>query len=179
MKGISFDNARRYVLDRHGEGPWQVVLDHVGPEDRVELEGVVSVGWYDVYLYARVLRAIDACLGQGDLRLLPQVGVFGAERDFNRTLRLFLRALNPPAIVNAQRRLWSHFHGAGVWDASVVPTGLRGVLKDWASDAALCQQLTGYLTRLVEFTGGKNVTVLHPECRSKGNPACVFDVQYR
>jgi hypothetical protein len=179
MKGISFDNAQRFVLDRFGEEPWLRVLERVGPDDRLELEGMVSVGWYDVYMYARMIRAIDACCGQGDLRLLPQLGAFAAERDFNRTLRLLLRALNPEAIVHAQRRLWSHFHGAGSWDASVVPTGLRGVLKDWASEPALCQQLVGYLTRLVEFTGGKNVNVLHPECRGEGRPACVFDVQYR
>src|ERR1043165_6427188 len=115
MKGIGFDNARRYVLERHGEDTWSRVLEQLGPEDRTQIEAAVPVGWYDVYLYARVLRAVDARCGAGDLRLLSLVGAFGAERDWNRTLRLLLRVLNPEAIVNAQRRLWSHFHDAGSW----------------------------------------------------------------
>lgn len=179
MKGISFENVRSYVKSQHGESAWARVLASMPATDRANLSSIVAVGWYDVQLFARLLRRLDVTLGRGDLALLPKVGQYEAEQDFGRALRVLMRVVSPAQMFRAERRLWSHFQSAGEWAFSPIPDGMRGTLDGWATDTALCAELQGYLVRLVEFTGGKEVVVLHDKCRARGHSSCIFDFLWR
>lgn len=178
MKGIGFVNVRTFVRNTQGERKWMQLISEMPADDRSALQSVIAVGWYDVNLFARLLRAIDATFGTGDLSLLRGVGAFEAEQDFGRAVRLLMRVVAPSQVFSAERRLWRHFQDSGEWQFSAVNGGVRGVLDGWAVDEALCVELSGYLVRLVEFTGGKNVTVDHSECRARGCNHCVFQFHW-
>ena len=178
MKGIAFSNVQSYVIKHHGDAAWSKMLSTMSQNDQAELGAVVAVGWYETLLFARLLRKIDVTFGTGNLRLLERVGRHEAEQDFNRVLRLLIRVLSPLQMFKAERRLWSHFHDSGSWEFRSLPKGMLGDLSGWAVDEALCVELVGYLVRLLEFTGGKNVRVSHAECRARGAPSCVFEFQW-
>lgn len=178
MKGIGFANVRNYVRERHGDSAWQRVLNSLPLAHREEVNAALAVGWYDVAHFAELLRAVDQVCGQGDLGLLREVGAAEAEQDLNRVLRIFLRVLTPSQIFKVEGRLWSHFQNSGTWVSSKVPGGVDARLTGWAVDAALCEELAGYLVRLVEFTGGKSVAVHHQTCRAKGHEHCVFEYRF-
>lgn len=178
MKGIGFANVRNYVRERHGDAAWQRVLNALPVTHREEVNAALAVGWYDVGHFAQLLRAVDAVCGKGDLRLLREVGAAEAEQDLNRVLRIFLRVLTPSQIFKVEGRLWSHFQNSGTWSSSKVPGGVDATLVGWAVDEALCEELAGYLVRLVQFTGGKTVAVHHQECRAKGYVRCVFEYRF-
>ena len=177
MKGVGLVNVRSYVLTHHGAEQWNLVLAALGPEDRESASGALAVGWYDVGVFARLLHAVDSVCGRGDLRLMDAVGAYEAEQDFNRVLRVFLRVLSPSQIFKAEARLWKHFQDSGDWNTVKVEGGMDAALSGWSVDEALCAELAGYLAKLVEYTGGKNVKVRHSECRARGAERCVF--QYR
>lgn len=179
MKGIGFENVRSYVKSKHGENAWGKVLASMSAADRACLTSIVAVGWYDVALFARLLRSVDQTLGSGDLSLLPKVGQHEAEQDFGRALRVLMRVVSPLQMFRAERRLWSHFQSSGEWVFTPLPDGMRGSLDGWYADTALCAELQGYLVRLVEFTGGKEAAVRHDKCRARGHAACVFDFRWR
>lgn len=176
MKGVGIVNVRAYVETLHGRHYWEDVLTLTASEDRPVLESAVGVGWYDVTLFARLLRAVDTVCGHGDLSLLGEIGEFEASQDFNRVLRVFLRVLTPMQIFKAEGRIWRQFQDAGSWHT--VPAkggnGMDATLCDWVVDEALCVELAGYLKRLVEFTGGRYVSVGHDECRARGAERCIF-----
>lgn len=178
MKGIGFDNVHNYVREKHGELAWRRVLEQLSPENREEVTAAIAIGWYDVQHFAALLRAVDQVCGQGDLKLLREVGRAEAEQDLNRVLRLFLRVLTPNQIFKVESRLWSHFQSHGTWKSVKVPGGVDATLRDWEVDAALCEELAGYLVRLVEFTGGKTPSVHHNICRAKGHDRCVFEYRF-
>lgn len=178
MKGIGFVNVRQYVLDKFGEAAWRATLGQMTAADRTMVESVVAVGWYDTYLFARLLRAIDKQCGRGDFGLLNEVGRYEAERDYNRALRMLLRVISPSSIFSGHARLWNHFQDKGKWSFEHKSLSTAGTLSGWATDAALCVELAGYLERMVEFTGGKNVTVSHATCRATGSNECVFNFRW-
>jgi hypothetical protein len=178
MKGIGFVNVRNYVLETHGAERWQEVLQTLTGSDKHEVEAAVAVGWYDVAHFAKLLRSIDEVCGRGDLRLLEKVGAYEAEQDFNRVLRVFLRVLSPGYIFKAEARLWSHFQDSGTWNSVKVDGGVNATLQGWAVDAALCRELAGYLVKVVEFTGGRSVSVEHNTCRALGDSRCVFEYRW-
>jgi hypothetical protein len=179
MKGIGFANVKKYVEAKHGHGKWLEVLASMGKEDAHIIDSFVAVGWYDVMLFAHLLRAIDRVCGANDLKLMDAIGKFEAEQDFSRVLRVFLRVLAPQHIFRAEARLWSHFQDTGTWTSVKVPGGMNAMLNGWAVDRALCTELAGYLVRLVQFTGGTDVTVRHAECRALGHPFCLFEYRYK
>lgn len=179
MKGIGFANVHHYVLTKHGQSAWQKVLESLAAPDRREVESSVAVGWYSTQLFGRLLRAVDRICGDGDLRILRDVGAFEADLDTHRSLRFLIRILHPSAIFTAERRLWSHFHDSGQWTFKSIPKGMDGRLDGWAVDLALCTELSGYLVRMVEFTGGKQVTVDHPECRGTGAASCLYQFRWQ
>ena len=41
-------------------------------------------------------------------------------------------------------------------------------------DELYCIELTGYLKRMWELVGARNVSVKHDECRAKGHDRCVW-----
>lgn len=178
MKGIGFVNVRNYVLETHGADRWDEVLRTLSKGIRHEVEAAVAVGWYDVAHFAELLRSVDEVCGRGDLRLLEKVGYYEAEQDFNRVLRVFLRVLSPGYIFKAEARLWSHFQDSGTWHSVRVDGGVDATLVGWAVDAALCRELSGYLVKVVEFTGGRNVSVEHNTCRALGDARCVFEYRW-
>jgi serine/threonine protein kinase len=179
MKGIGFVNVRRYVLDHHGEDSWQRVLRGLEPADREVASQALAVGWYRVSTFAALLRCIDRECGQGDLGLLPAIGAFEAEQDFNRVLRLFLRIVHPSYVFEVSGRLWQHFQNSGDWVAERSDHAMLASLRGWAVDAALCAEMTGYLTRLFEFAGGTEVTCRHVRCRALGEQHCEYDIRWR
>jgi hypothetical protein len=179
MKGIGFANVHAYVQNKHSDAKWAQVLASLDKEDGRVVGSAVAVGWYDVTLFARLLRAVDKVCGRGDLHLMEDIGKFEAEQDLNRVLRVFIRVLSPLQIFRVEGRLWSHFQDSGKWESQRVPNGVDATLTGWAVDVALCSELSGYLVKLVEFTGGKDVRVLHSTCRAKGGDKCVFQYRWR
>jgi hypothetical protein len=179
MKGIGFANVHAYVQKQHSEAKWAQVLATLDKQDARVVSAAVAVGWYDVMLFARLLKAVDKVCGRGDLHLMEEIGKFEAEQDLNRVLRVFIRVLSPLQIFRVEGRLWSHFQDSGKWESHRVPNGVDATLTGWAVDPALCQELAGYLVKLVEFTGGKDVRVLHPTCCAKGADRCIFQYRWR
>jgi len=173
-----FANVRNYVREQHGDVAWQNVLKELPRQHREEVETAIAVGWYEVAHFAQMLRTVDRVCGRGDLSLLRDIGAAEADQDLNRVLRVFLRVLSPSQIFKVEARLWSHFQSAGTWSSVTVPGGVDATLRGWEVDEALCEELAGYLVRLVQFTGGKAVTVNHRVCRSKGHDRCVFEYRF-
>lgn len=178
MKGIGFVNARNFVVEQVGLPAWARVLAALHESDRAEVESAVAVGWYDTYLFARLLRTIDTECGKGDLTLLTKLGGYEAERDFNRALRVLLRVVAPQYVFTTHQRLWSHFQNTGSWTIEAKHNCVIGTLRGWAVDRVLCVELSGYLSRLLEFTGGTNVTVEHARCRARRSEQCVFQFRW-
>jgi tRNA A-37 threonylcarbamoyl transferase component Bud32 len=179
MKGVGLVNVRGYVLEHHGTDAWQRVLRGLAPADAEVAGHALPVGWYRVSTFAALLRSIDRECGRGDLGLLPAVGAFEADQDFNRVLRIFLRIVHPSYVFNISGRLWQHFQNSGVWVIERSDHAMLASLQGWAVDAALCAEMTGYLVRLFEFAGGNEVTCQHVRCRARGHEHCDYDIRWR
>ena len=178
-KGVGFVNVKSFVTERFGAQAWDAVLERLAPEDRDELSLVVSVGWYSLALYARLIRALDEVHGYGDLSLVVQLGRYEAEHDLATWHRIFLRFANPAFMVEKTGEYWKRFHDTGEWKIAREPNGVAGVLEGWGCvDHALCRELVGYMSRLLELVGTKNVIFEHPTCRARNDAQCLFRARW-
>ena len=179
-KGIGFLNVRSFVRERFGDAAWDRVCASLTAADLATVLAVAGVGWYDLNVYARLIRGVDAGCGAGDLRLLSDLGRYEAEKDMNVLYRVLLRVASPALIVEKTGAFWNRFHDTGKWEVERGDNRVTGVLSDWGVvDAALCNETLHYMARLLELVGAKEVHGAHPRCRAQGQETCKFEMSWR
>jgi predicted hydrocarbon binding protein len=180
-KGVGFVNVRGFVKESFGAHAWDELLASLPHADREALGSVVSVGWYPLDLYARLIGAVDHRFGTGTLSVIHALGRYEAEKDLNTIHQFFLRMMNPNIVIEQMSKYWSRFHDTGEWQTERIGDyGAIATLSNWGVvDAGLCRELQAYLQRLLELCGCRNVTMDHPQCRTRGRPACEFRARWQ
>ena len=169
-------HAQNFVLNRFGEAGWQSVLERLPADDRRTFENILPIAWYPHAADARLFRAIDEGLGRGDKKLLVDLGRFEAEQDLRGIHRLFLRLANPAYVLEKASDYWSRFHNTGRWRVERKPNGASGTLYGWgAPDEVKCVYLGAYIARMFELVGVRQLELLHPRCRCRGDRGCTFE----
>jgi hypothetical protein len=179
-KGIGFRNVQSFAAMRFGDAAYEKVLARLGDEDRRALGAIIPMGWYDVWLYARLIHALNDLYGRGDLSLLDELGQYEASQDLTTVHRLFMRVANPGLILDKTMMLWRRFHDTGAWEVTRQGKSAKGVLRDWGIvDEGMCCELRGYIQGIVSYGNGKDVRLEHTSCRARGAQACVFEGSWR
>jgi predicted hydrocarbon binding protein len=180
LKGISFLDVTLFTRHKFGAEGWDAVYRAMSREDQHALASVVSVGWYELPLYARLLRQLADVHGGGSLRIVEECGRFGVEHDLKTVHKIFMRMASPAFILDQAMQYWGRFQNSGEWKIERTPSGCTGTLSGWAVDDALCSELSGYLAGLLSHgNGGESVRVMHPRCRARGAFECVFVSNWR
>jgi hypothetical protein len=178
-KGISVTNLCAFVEERSGVGSWERLLGELSDSDKEAVAGLTAIQWFDLGVYARLLNTMDTVFGAGDLVLVRELGRWGAERDLNAVFRILLRVVHPSYLLKKTTQVWQRYHDSGTWPMEAVPAGARGRLRGLGVvDRALCAELLGYLPRLVELVGGRNVRCEHTACRADGAADCEFSATW-
>lgn len=151
----------RTWVQRDSAEAWTDLLALMSDDDRDVLLGLVPVGWYDLALQHRLLRAIDANMGSDDGELAEVIGRFEAEQDLTVVHRLFLRLANPAFVLEKAGDYWNRFYDVGVWDVrreskSRAVGRLEGVTP---FDPLFARYLTAYIIRMWELVGAKDLDV--------------------
>jgi uncharacterized protein (TIGR02265 family) len=94
--------------------------------------------------------------------------------------RFFALVLTPPALLSKASQMWSSLYNRGelkVEDQTANSARIR--LVNFPSEAAGCARITGWMERMAELTGAKNVTVQQTQCFAKGQPNCEWIVKWQ
>jgi predicted hydrocarbon binding protein len=186
-RGQNPRSALAFVNHQGGAFHLARVLERLSPDDRAVLgvdgsEGARPVGaddWIPFVVQARLLRAIDAVLGRGDLTLLPEVGRFMANRDIPSLFRPLLRAGKTGWIITVATRVWRMYHSHGAWDVHRAKESVLATLVDHPEvDEAFCATFLGWLEGALEVSGGVDVRGEHVVCAARGARNCVFTVSW-
>lgn len=169
-KGVSLANARAWVEERFGRDAYERVLARLGAEDAAEVRGSVAVGWYDLALVSRLLRAIDDELGKGDLALLGELGRWEADRDFTVIHRIVLRVASPSIILQKMPDMWKRYYDHGEWEVVRDGHEVTGRLRGWGSDCpGLRAEVTAWMHRAMELVGARDVRIEQTRSVARGD----------
>lgn len=186
-RGLNVLAALSYVHKRGGRHALAKVFAHLDEKDLAILAGgdrrygskLVATRWYPFALQARLLRAIDAAFGNGDLELLFEVGYYMASRDVPRVFRPLMRVGSPGWILGLAGRMWSYYHDRGRWQLERTPVSIIATLRDHPeADEAFCRTFVGWMTAALEYSGATDIDGAHPACGARGAPHCVFTVRW-
>ena len=109
-----------------------------------------------------------------------RAGRQGAEDAIKGIYRFFATLMTPAGLLAKATSMWSSLYNRGrleVFDQKDTSAHLR--LVDFPSEIAGCNRVTGWIERMAELTGAKNVHVDQTQCYSKGAPHCEWFVRWQ
>jgi hypothetical protein len=182
LKGSAYLSTLAFIEAHHGAAGKERVLARLDPEDRAMLgTAPLAIQWYPLAPFPRLLRAMDAELGKGDLSLVTERGTWAAVQDMKTVHRVLLKLVTPSWVIDKGMKLWPNFHTSGHWESKREgDKGARASLRDLGVvDEAMCATLKGWILGLLQLAGIKRATVDHVECRARGAAVCVYVVSWK
>jgi len=181
LKGSAYLSTLAFIDASYGATARERVLERLDAEDRAILgTSPLAIQWYPLAPFPRLLRAMDAELGRGDLSLAIERGTWAAIHDMRTVHRVLLKLVTAAWVVEKGMKLWPNFHTSGRWESKREgDKGARATLHDLGVvDEAMCATLQGWMIGLLSLAG-KQATVEHGECRARGAATCVFRVSWK
>jgi uncharacterized protein (TIGR02265 family) len=93
--------------------------------------------------------------------------------------RFFALVLTPAALLSKASTMWSTLYNRGQLSVSEQTTNSATIiLKDFPAELPGCARITGWIERLAEMSGAKNVNVQPSKCVAKGDAECEWKVTW-
>ncbi|HLJ73862.1 MAG TPA: TIGR02265 family protein [Thermoanaerobaculia bacterium] len=93
--------------------------------------------------------------------------------------RFFVMVMTPTSLLSKASQMWRAVYNRG--DLHVKDQTNRAAtmeLLDFPSELAGCARITGWIERLAELTGAKDVRVRQTQCFAKGAPHCEWSITW-
>jgi uncharacterized protein (TIGR02265 family) len=118
--------------------------------------------------------------GEAVEQFARRAGREGASDAVKGIYRFFALVLTPTALLSKASQMWSSLYNRGelkVEDQTANSARIR--LVNFPSELAGCARITGWMERMAELTGAKNVNVQQTQCFAKGQPNCEWIVKWQ
>jgi predicted hydrocarbon binding protein len=132
-----------------------------------------------VYLLNRLTEEAARAKGEPVEQFARRAGREAAADAVKGIYRFFALVLTPPALLSKASQMWSSLYNRG--DMRVENQTDHGAtikLMNFPSEVAGCARVTGWIERMAELTGVKNVRVQQTQCYAKGQPHCEWNVTW-
>ena len=94
--------------------------------------------------------------------------------------RFFALVLTPPALLGKASQMWSSLYNRGQLKVDEqTENSARLRLLEFPSETAGCSRLTGWIERMAEMTGVKDISVEQTRCFAKGAECCEWRISWR
>lgn len=166
VKGSTLVPRLNYLQKHDPGGAFERVLALLDPENAERVRaGVMAHHWYPLDLYIQLSRSIDRVLGNGDLKLVWELGRYSAEESLQGIYKVFLSIASPEFIVSSAATIWKQYYDTA--SLKVVKEGVADerkhvrmtVLGFQQEDDAIWLSIGGWVERTLQLSGGKKVKV--------------------
>lgn len=94
--------------------------------------------------------------------------------------RFFALVMTPSALLGKASQMWSSLYNRGrMVVENQTDRGATIKILDFPSETAGCARITGWLERMAELTGVKDVRVQQTQCYAKGAPHCEWNINWQ
>jgi len=179
VKGQTLKSLLLFMQQRLQPGQVEQALAAVGPDVRQQIDrGILATSTFPMAMLNR-LTAEGARVSAIPLeQFAREAGSFSASEAVKGVYRFFARVLTADALLTRAAAMWSAMNTAGKMEV----TGGNGAailrLRDYPSDPVMCLRIDGWIERMAEMTGAKNVVVRHVACAAKGAKQCEWSVTW-
>lgn len=179
VKGSKLTSKLEFVRHHFGEEALAGVLESLPAEDRAVLGRVLPVGWYELALYDRLIRAVCAVAAGGREEVYDRMGVDSAERQMSDIYGGYLKHDLLKTLENMVP-MHAQLNRPGAMAVEAGPgTACTIVVREPRSTAASCRVSRAFYRRVAELSGVTGVEVAERTCTARGDDACRFTVRWQ
>jgi hypothetical protein len=140
---------------------------------------VLATETVPVHMLNRLTEESARVLGEPVELFGRRAGREGASDAVKGIYRFFALVLTPTALLSKASHMWSSLYNRGQLQVSAqTATSATIRLADFPSELAGCSRVTGWIERMAELTGAKNVSVQQTECAARGGKVCQWQLKW-
>lgn len=149
---------------KQGEEAYRKVLAQLDGEARKLMEeGPLETNWYPYDVYLELSKVIDRELGDGDLRLVYEMGAFSCENNLTGIYRVFFRFGNINFLVDRAAKAWHSQYDFGVMKVYRDPDNKYKVTLELSEvprpSRVLFLAVKGWVVKAAELSGSELMNV--------------------
>lgn len=182
VRGSAFVAINRWLSERLKRGGYQGFLSEMRrPVARVLSEGDVW-SWYPVEYLTEIYEGIAAHLGNGNGKVLENLGGAIADVELGGAPKTRLVLLPMPRVVARIPHLWSRFKDCGEFKVLSVDEGLKQAvlaISGYEGGPLHCFVTRTWLERVCGLLSSSRIKVRERSCRWKeGGDSCYWEVNW-
>jgi len=132
-----------------------------------------------VHLLNQLTEAAARLRGEPVEQFARRAGREGASDAVRGIYRFFALVLTPAALLSKASNMWKALYNRGDLHVSdQTDHGATVQLLDFPSEIAGCSRVTGWIERMAELTGAKDVRIQQTQCYAKGAPHCEWSITW-
>lgn len=132
-----------------------------------------------VHMLNRFTEEAAKAKGESIIDFARRAGQEGASDAVKGIYRFFALVLTPTALLSKASHMWSSLYNRGqmlIEDQTEGSATIR--IVDFPSELSGCSRITGWIERMAQMTGAKNVRVQQTKCFTNGAPNCEWKVTW-
>jgi uncharacterized protein (TIGR02265 family) len=180
VKGSPVRSLQKFIQDELSPAQQQAVFDSLPAEYATRFRSpILATETLPLHMLNRFTEVAAAVKGEPLEEFARRAGREAASEAVKGVYRFFALVLTPPALLSKASQMWSSLYNQGQLRVEEqTGTSARLRLTNFPSELAGCSRISGWIERMAELTGVKNISVRQTECFARGDAACVWDVTW-
>ena len=180
VKGSPVRSLQKFIEAELAPEQREVVFGALPPEFAKRLRGpVLATETIPVYLLNVLTEEAAKAKGEPLDAFARRAGREAAGDAVKGIYRFFALVLTPASLLGKAAQMWSGLYNRGEMRVADQSDGSATIeLIDFPSETAGCARITGWIERMAELTGAKNVRVRQTQCFAKGAPHCEWTIHW-
>ncbi len=181
VKGSPVRSLQRFIDAELTPDQRDTVLRNLPPEYGTRFRApVLATETVPVHMLNRFTEEAAKAKGEPVDTFARRAGREAAGDAVKGIYRFFALVMTPPALLGKASQLWSSLYNRG--ELRVDEQGERSArirLLNFPSELAGCSRVTGWIERMAELTGVKNIKVEQTQCFAKGGECCEWKLSWQ
>jgi len=180
VKGSPVRSLQKFIDNNLSAEQRDAVFRSLPPEYATRFRTpILATETIPVHMLNRFTEEAAKARGESVPDFARRAGREGASDAVKGIYRFFALVLTPAALLSKASQMWSSLYNRGqmvIDDQTSNSARIR--LVDFPSELAGCSRITGWIERMAELTGAKNIDVQHTQCFTRGAAACEWKASW-
>ncbi|HUP58857.1 MAG TPA: TIGR02265 family protein [Thermoanaerobaculia bacterium] len=180
VKGSPVRSLQKFIDSELDAQQREEVFGRLPPEYAKRFRSpILATETIPVHMLNRFTEEAARAKGEDLGSFARRAGREGASDAVKGIYRFFALVMTPPALLSKAGQMWSSLYNRGELRVEEqTENSARIRLTNFPTEAAGCARLVGWMERMAELTGAKDVKVEHLQCFAKGGACCEWRLRW-
>lgn len=181
VKGTPVRSLQKFLQEELTQQQFDRLLASLPPEYAARFRTpIVATETVPIHMLNVVTEEAAKVKGEPLDQFAIRAGRAGAGEAVKGIYRFFALVLTPASLLSKASAMWTTIYNKGRLEVvSQTENSAHIRLSDFPSEAAGCARVTGWIERMAELTGAKDIRVKQTQCFARGAAACEWQINWR